>query len=79
VQAGAVVRNSVVFADCVVERDAVVDWAVVDDGCRVTAGSVVGRPDARALEDPDEVTIVGRDSRVSQDLAQGARLEPGTS
>ena len=79
VEAGAVVRNSVVFADCVVESDAIVDWAVVDQGCRVAAGSVVGRPDARAVDDPDEVTIVGRDSRVEEDLAQGARLEPGAS
>ena len=79
VEAGAVVRDSVVFADSVVEADARVDWAIVDEGCVVTRGSVVGHPDADATGDPDQVTIVGRDSRVSEDLGEGARLEPGTT
>jgi glucose-1-phosphate adenylyltransferase len=79
VEAGAQVRNSVVFADCVIEKDARLDWAIVDERSVVSAGSVVGRADARATEDPDQVTIVGRDSRVSQDLGPGARLEPGTT
>jgi glucose-1-phosphate adenylyltransferase len=79
VEAGAVVRNSVLFADTVVERGAVVDWAVVDAGCVVEAGAVVGRPDADATGDPDQVTIVGTESRVDVKLEAGARLEPGTT
>jgi glucose-1-phosphate adenylyltransferase len=79
VEAGAVVRNSILFADTVVERGAVVDWAIVDEGCVVEAGAVVGRPDADATGDPDQVTIVGTDSRVDVELVAGARLEPGTT
>lgn len=79
VEKGAVVRNSVVFADTVVEQGAQVDWAIVDEGCVVTAGAVVGRPDADATGDPGQVTIVGRDSRVDERLGHGARLEPGTT
>jgi glucose-1-phosphate adenylyltransferase len=79
VEKGAVVRNSVVFADTVVERGAQVDWAVVDEGCVVSAGAVVGREDADATADPEQVTIVGRDSRVDERLGEGARLEPGTT
>ena len=78
VEDGAVVRNSVVFADSVVERGATVDWAVVDEGCRIESGAVVRKPDA-GCADPDAVTIVGRDSRVHTDLGDGARLEPGTT
>jgi glucose-1-phosphate adenylyltransferase len=79
VQEGAVVRNSVVFADCVVESGAVVDWAIVDEGTVVAAGTVVGDPDADAVHDSEQVTIVGRESRVAVDLERGARLEPGTT
>ena len=79
VEEGAVVRDSVVFADTVVEARARVDWAIVDEGCVVEAGAVVGHPDADATGDPDQVTIVGRDSRVSEDVGGGGRLEPGTT
>ena len=79
VEAGAVVRNSVVFSDCVIERGASVDWAIVDDDSVVTAGSTIGDPDADGTGDPDQVTIVGRESRVAEDLDAGARLEPGTT
>jgi glucose-1-phosphate adenylyltransferase len=78
VEAGAVVRNSVVFAGTVVEKGATVDWAVVDEGCRIRAGAVVGDP-AAGCDDPDGVTIVGRDSSVDTDLGAAARLEPGTT
>lgn len=79
VEEGAVVRNSVVFADSVIEKGARVDWAVVDQGCVVAGGAVVGRRDADGTGDPDQVTIVGRDSRVGERLDAGARLEPGTT
>lgn len=79
VAAGAVVRNSVVFSGCVIEGGATVDWAIVDDDSVVRAGTTVGDPDANATSDPEQVTIVGRDSSVSDDLEGGARLEPGTT
>jgi glucose-1-phosphate adenylyltransferase len=79
VEKGAVVRNSVVFADSVVEKDARVDWSIVDQDCVVTAGVVVGDEHAKGSEQSDDITIVGRGSRVGGDLGRGARLEPGTT
>jgi glucose-1-phosphate adenylyltransferase len=79
VEAGAVVRNCVVFSDCVIEKDARLDWAIVDERSVVSSGSVVGREDADGGGVADQVTIIGRDSRVSQDLESGSRLEPGTT
>ena len=55
---GARVRNSVIFADTIVERDARIDWTVVDSGCRIGADAAVGSPDAEATSDPD--AIAGR-------------------
>ena len=79
VEEGAVVHDSVVFADSVVESGAAVYWTIVDEACVVAGGSVVGRAGDDTTADPDEVTILGRDSQVAQDLDQGARLEPGTT
>jgi glucose-1-phosphate adenylyltransferase len=79
VEHGAAVANSVVFADTVVRSGARVDWAIVDERCEIAEDAVVGRPDARATQDSDEVTIVGRDSAVGGRLGAGARLEPGTT
>lgn len=73
VEAGATVRDSVVFADTRVRAGAVVDTAVVDQECDVEADAVVGGP--------DELTLVGRGSRVGAGVvvAAGARLEPGST
>ncbi len=79
VEEGALVRHSIVFADAVVGKGARVDWTILDEGVLVAAGAVVGAEDADGTGDPDQVTIVGRDSVVEQDLAPGARLEPGTT
>jgi glucose-1-phosphate adenylyltransferase len=80
VEAGALVADSVVFADAVVRSGAEVHWTVLDTGSVVETDARVGRPDAAALDDPDAVTLVGRDSRVGPGvtLDVGARLEPGT-
>ncbi|RYP88350.1 glucose-1-phosphate adenylyltransferase [Nocardioides guangzhouensis] len=76
---GAVVRDSVLFADTVVEAGAMVDHAVVDERCRVEAGAAVGEPGRP--EEPDAVTVIGRDSLVvaGASLARGSRLEPGST
>jgi glucose-1-phosphate adenylyltransferase len=81
VEEGATVRDSVVFADTFVRAGAEVSWTVVDSGCEVGEDAVVGDPDAKALEDPDAVTLVGRGSTVGRGVrvAAGARLEPGTT
>ncbi|MDR3089500.1 MAG: NTP transferase domain-containing protein [Desulfobulbaceae bacterium] len=42
VEEGAVVRNSILFADCVVKKNAVVDLVVCDKGGIVGEGTVIG-------------------------------------
>jgi glucose-1-phosphate adenylyltransferase len=81
VEAGATVTDSVVLADSTVEEGAEVAWTVVDSGCVIGAGATVGDPAADGTEDPDAVTLVGKDSRVGPGvvLDAGARLEPGTT
>jgi glucose-1-phosphate adenylyltransferase len=79
VEEGALVRNSIVFADSVISKGARVDWAIIDERVLVAPGAVIGSEDADATGDPDQVTIIGRDSVVEQDLEPGARLEPGTT
>jgi glucose-1-phosphate adenylyltransferase len=79
VEEGALVRNSILFADSVVSKGARLDWTILDEGALVAAGAVVGTEDADGTGDPDQVTIIGKDSVVEQDLDSGARLEPGTT
>ena len=80
VEAGGEVSDSVVLADSVVRAGARVHWSVVDSGCEIGADARVGERDADGLDDPDQVTLVGRDSVVGDgvELAAGSRLEPGT-
>lgn len=81
VAAGATVTDSVILADSTVEPGASVAWSVVDTGCLVGRDARVGAPDANGAEDPEAVTLVGKDSRVGPgvQLEAGARLEPGTT
>lgn len=80
VAAGAVVEDCVVLDRVMIGPGAHVASAVVDSGTRVEAGARVG---ALAGADPagEEITLVGRDSVVAEGavVAQGARLEPGTT
>lgn len=78
---GAVVEDSVVFADTVIEAGAEVRGAIVD------ARSTIGR-DARVGETPpgnrigdDRLVLVGQESRIRRGVVvePGARLEPGTT
>jgi glucose-1-phosphate adenylyltransferase len=79
VESGAEVHDSVVFADTVVRAGARVHWSVLDTGCVIEAGARLGSPDEDPLDDPDAVTLVGRGSKVSEELRAGSRLEPGTT
>lgn len=80
VEQGAEVVDSVVFADTVVRGGAHVHRSVVDTRCEIGADARVGGPDAD-LDDPDEITLVGRGSTVAPGsrIEAGGRLEPGTS
>lgn len=83
VEAGARVTDAVIFEDCVIEADAVVTAALVDTGCWIGAGARVGpaEGDPVDLDDPDQVTLLGRDCLVAPGavVERGARLEPGSS
>ncbi len=78
VEAGAQVTESLLFADTVVRSGAVVTRSIVDAGCELLDGARVGGPDV-ALDDPEAIAIVGRESRVGSALGPGARLAPGTT
>ncbi len=81
VRAGATVTDSVILADTTIEEGAEVAWTVVDTGCVIGADATVGDPAAKGADDPEAVTLVGKDSRVGPGvtLGAGARLEPGTT
>jgi len=80
VEAGATVVDSVVFAESVVRRGAVVAATIVDSRSTIEAGAAVGSTGAD-LDDSDQITLVGRESRVGEGVVveAGARLEPGTT
>lgn len=78
VEAGAEIVESVLFADTVVRAGAVVVRSIVDAGCELLDGARVGDASV-ALDDPDAIAIVGRESRVSSQQVPGARLAPGTT
>lgn len=79
VEAGAQVRDSVLFADVVVGSGATIDWSIVADGCQIGSGAQVGESSAEDI-DPERITLVGTESRVHPhvEVSAGARLEPGT-
>lgn len=78
VESGAEVTESVLFGDTVVRSGASVTRSIVDSRCELLEGAHVG-DDSVALDDPDAIPIVGRESRVSSVLPAGSRLAPGTT
>jgi len=78
VEAGAEVHESIVCTDTVVRAGAKVTRCIIDGDCELADGARVG-DESVALDDPDAIPIVGRESRVSSTLAAGARLAPGTT
>ena len=78
VEKGAFVRDSVLLEDCVVRAGAHVQTAVLDERCEVATGARVGADPSVRLARDEDVVLAGRDSRLSGDVAAGARLEPGS-
>lgn len=78
VEDGAEVVESVVFGHTVVRAGARVERTIVDTGCELRDGARIGGPDV-ALDDPDAVPIVGRDSVVATTLGAGSRVPPGST
>ena len=78
VKKGAVVRDSVLFEDCVVEQEARVDLAICDKYVRIGRGAVVGygdRKDRPNLEYPSHlytgITLVGKKAVVPPGMKIG--------
>jgi glucose-1-phosphate adenylyltransferase len=77
VEKDAVVSNSVIFDDCVIENNAVVDLAVLDKRVRVEAGAVIGHGDNLTVVNQEYpkhlytgITLIGKEARIPQ----GARI-----
>jgi glucose-1-phosphate adenylyltransferase len=80
VEAGARVRDSVIFADVTVRSAATVDWSIVDRGTEIGTGAEVGSGNPEGALDPERLALVGADCTIAPDahVPQGSRLEPGT-
>ena len=78
VEKGAEVHDSVVMEDCVIRAGSVVRTTVLDERCEVGERTRVGEQPSGRLARDEDVVLVGRDSRVTADVAAGARLEPGS-
>jgi glucose-1-phosphate adenylyltransferase len=80
VQAGALVEDSVLFGDVVVEAGAQVRTCIVDDEVVIGRGATVGAAAPSNRPRDKDITLVGRQSRISRNavVGAGARLEPGT-
>jgi len=86
VKKGAVVSNSVIFEDCVIEYDARVDLAVCDKGVHIGRGAVVGNGDNKNIpnhEFPSHlytgITLVGKAADVPEGMKLGRNciVNPG--
>jgi glucose-1-phosphate adenylyltransferase len=77
VENGAVVRNSIVLQDTVIEAGASIACAIVDVQVRIGSSAAIGRTDelggASTACAATDIAIVGQRSRI----AAGARVEPG--
>ncbi|MDN5771475.1 MAG: hypothetical protein L0H24_11350 [Microlunatus sp.] len=80
VEAGSQVRDSVLFADVLVCRDATVDWAIVDQGSEIGVGARVGTANPDETVQPDVIALLGAQCRIgpAARLPCGSRLEPGS-
>jgi glucose-1-phosphate adenylyltransferase len=87
VAAGAVVRDSIVMFDAVIEANAVLDRAILDKECHIGAAARVGAgDDLRPNRDEPErlyagITIVGKKARIPRgvEVGRNCRIDPGTS
>jgi len=78
VKKGAVVRDSILFEDCVVDEGAVVDLCIFDKKVHVGAGAVVGH--GKNMEQPNQafpghlytgITLVGKKAQLTPKMVIG--------
>jgi glucose-1-phosphate adenylyltransferase len=80
VEAGAVVRDSILFSDAVVKAGAVVDRVIMDKGAVIGAGTVVGEGDLDVpnRDFPDRVntgiTLIGKNAHVAPNIRVGRNV-----
>ena len=81
IQAGAVIEDSVLLGDTLVEAGARVRTAIIDTGVRIGRDVRVGDTPAGTRLTEGAVTLVGKDSQISPGTAlqPGARLDPGAT
>jgi glucose-1-phosphate adenylyltransferase len=87
VEAGAVVRDSIVMFDAVIGAGAVLDRAIVDKESVIGAGAVIGTgDDLRPNRDEPErlyagLTLVGKRARVPRgaEIGRNCRIDPGVT
>lgn len=80
VEAGALVRDAIVFNDTVIRSGATVEFAIVDSDVVVGRDARVGAaPKAKRPPTTEELTLVGARVNVNAEatVAAGARVEPG--
>jgi glucose-1-phosphate adenylyltransferase len=85
VEAGAVVRDSIVMFDTLIGEGAVVDRAILDKDCVIGSGSRVGDgDDLRPNRDEPErlfagITLVGKRARIpgATVIGRNCRIDPG--
>ncbi len=88
VEPGAVVRSSVILADCVIRRGAVVNRCILDEAVEVGENAQVGLEGAAALQaavneqEPARlnfgVTLAGRQARIPAQAVIGANCKIGS-
>lgn len=78
VESGALVKNSILFTDCVVKKDAVVDLAILDKRVRVGAGAVIGHGENHEVVNrvfPSHlhsgISLIGKRTRIPPELVVG--------
>jgi glucose-1-phosphate adenylyltransferase len=87
VAAGALVRDSIVMFDAVVEEGAIVDRAILDKECHVGPAARVGTGDDLRpnVDEPERlragITLVGKRARIPRGVSIGrnCRIDPGAT
>lgn len=81
VQPGAVVQDSVLLGDTLVEAGAVIRTAIIDTGVRVGRDARVGDTPAGTRLTDGAITLVGQDCHIARGatVPAGSRLDPGAS
>ena len=78
VRAGAEVRDSIIFHDCTIESDAVVDHVICDKKVTVKQGCVIGEGDGWDVANEDYpkhlsngITLIGREAELLPGIKVG--------